>query len=102
MILSKVWSGELTKGSFSKTSKAAPAIILLLKALYKSFSFINPPLAAFIKYDVFFINLIFLLSIIFFVLFIMGRCKDTKSDNFNTSSKEDFSASNDSMRSILK
>ena len=49
MILSKVWSGELTKGSFSKTSKAAPAIILLLKALYKSFSFINPPLAAFIK-----------------------------------------------------
>ena len=49
IILSKECKGESTSGSFSKTSKAAPAIFFLLKVLYKSFSFISPPLAAFIK-----------------------------------------------------
>ena len=44
-------------GSFSKTSIAAPAIKFLLRALAKSVSFINPPLATLIIRDVFFIIL---------------------------------------------
>ena len=37
-MLSRECKGELIRGSFSKTSKAAPAIFFLLKAMYKSSS----------------------------------------------------------------
>ena len=93
---------EFVKGSFSNTSRAAPEINFLFKAINKSFSLISPPLAALTKYDVFFIFLICLRLIIFFVFFIRGKCKDTKSEYFKTSSNEDFSASKDSIRSALR